>query len=124
MTIRKRIEHIVEFAASVNSMKWDNPLRDGQDKMLWQRIDALQVEIGGGLVPGRHLRWNVADGYAHYLVVKVNKRDVELVHLDYMDGYWFQGCWQDDDGRVYCARPVAEQAYRWHSGLKKIFEKS
>jgi len=83
MTIRKRIEHITEFAAAVNAMKWDNPLRDGQDKMLWQRIDALQVEIGGGLVPGRHLRWNVADGYAHYLVVKVNKRDVELVHLDY-----------------------------------------
>jgi len=111
MTIRKRIEHIVEFASALSAMKWDNPLREDRDKMLWQMIDALQVEIGEGLVPGRHLRWPVADGYAHYIVVKANKRFVELVHLDYMDGYWFQGCWQEGD-KVYCSRPVAESAYR------------
>lgn len=119
MTIRKRINDLVELCNHYRARGFNGDWRS-RDESFWKQVEQLQTDIGDGLVPGRHLRWNVADGYAHYLVVKVNKRDVELVHLDYMDGYWFQGCWQEGD-KVYCPRPVAEQAHQWHTGLKKLF---
>lgn len=124
MTIRKRIQGLVTDCNKLKDIGFREDWRTPDDAF-WAKVEALQKELddfGVGLVPGRHLQWNVADGYAHYFVVKVNKRDVELVHLDYMDGYWFQGCWREGD-KVYCPRPVAELAYQWRAGLKKLFAK-
>ncbi len=40
-----------------------------------------------GLVPGRMVKYQVADGYAHYVVVSVSPQVSYLRHVPFLDGY-------------------------------------
>jgi len=43
---------------------------------------------GSGTAKGKEIRFQVADGYARYVVLSL--KPVQLIHLDVMDGYTFQ----------------------------------
>ncbi len=123
MTIRKRIEAIVEWASALDTLRYDNPLRADRERMLWQMIENLDKEAIESLSPGRHLKWNVADGYAHYIVVKVNKMFTELVYIPYMDNYQFSGVFVDERDRLMVPTQVALMNAERSIAFRELFSK-
>ena len=104
-----------QIAVSMPGVAWtDRPA----EKALWDAIEKLHKDAGPGLVPGRHLRFQVADGYAHYIVTKVGKRLISVEHLDYLDGYCSEAVY---DGKMM--RGVAEKQLGWDEALRKIFSR-
>jgi len=101
-------------------------LRDGKwreyDEQLWEKVEELQKFAGTGLKPGKHLKWNVADGYAHYIVLKVNKRFTEVAFIDYMDGYRFMGVFQDGN-KLLVPTQVARKMAEWQDRIEVLFKK-
>jgi len=92
------------------------------DEQLWECVENLQKIAGAGLKPGKHLKWCVADGYAHYIVLRVNKQITELVFIDYMDGYSFQGVFEDS-GKLFVPTAVARKAAQWQDATNRLFKK-
>jgi hypothetical protein len=82
--------------------------------LFWDRVNELDRNAIG--LVGKHIQFNVADGYAHYIIVKENKATVTVEHLDYCDGYHFTGVW---DGKL--PRGLAERQVKMATGLKEIF---
>lgn len=93
-----------------------------KDELLWNGILALDKEVGIGLVSGRHIKWGVADGYAHYFVVKVGKRLTELEHIPYGDNYAFAGTFVEN-GKIMVPTAVAQETLKWSDGLRELFSK-
>lgn len=61
-----------------------------------------------GLYVGRELKWQVADGFARYTVVKIGKQltQVELIRED--DCYTFDGVFVNSKGNTVVPTPVAK----------------
>lgn len=71
-------------------------------------------------VIGRLVRLGVADGYAYYIILKVNKRTVRLIHVPYGDAY--KSHIVDDNGEA--DRSEIEDIVDWHDTITAAFEKS
>jgi len=101
-------------------------LHDGKwreyDEQLWQLVETLQKIAGKGLKPGKHLKWNVCDGYAHYIVLKVNKRFTEVAFIDYMDGYSFPGVFQEGN-KLMVPTQVAQRMAEFEDRTAAFFKK-
>jgi hypothetical protein len=76
-----------------------------------------------GLVEGKTVRFGVADGYAHYMIVSFTKRTVKMVHLDICDGYRVATFGYDSKGYVIAPRSVVERTVRFDEGMRRLFEK-
>lgn len=92
---------------------------------LQKQIDAIDKafkqsnELPEGIYPGKLFRCQVADGYAVYQVLKVNKKTVQVV--------WRKDLtideWQDSvlgAGGTFPIVPI-EKLVRWEEALRKIF---
>ena len=88
-----------------------------------RELNALDKEVGNELAVGRSLSFGVADGSANYIVTKVRKNDVVVEHVPLMDGYTFQGVYQNAKGELCLPRPVAEQQCRMATMYSGMFAK-
>jgi hypothetical protein len=58
------------------------------ERAFWKQIDDAEAALPEGEIVGVHCKWNVADGYAHYVVTKASP--LTLAHVDVGDGYTVQ----------------------------------
>jgi len=125
MTLTNRIKMLVNLCGELNKLRYDDPQHKAWDKTFNAELTRLDNEVagmpGGELAPGRLLKFQVADGYALYIITKVGKRQTEVVHLDYMDGYTFQGVYQSAAGKLVLPTQVAIQSLGWSDALKRMF---
>jgi len=120
MTLKTQVEQIVNDANAHGRMpygeNWKIELASIEKKMT-----DLDDAAGAGLVPGRNIRFSVADGYAQYIVLKVLKTVVHVAHIALLDGYSFSGAYMDSAGNLCLPRQVAQHALQWEDGMKKLF---
>jgi hypothetical protein len=90
-----------------------------QDKLLqcWAKED----EKRPGLIEGKTVRFGVADGYAHYMIVSFTRSTVKLAWLDICDGYAVNTFRVDSKGFTIAPRQVIERTIRVEEGLAKLF---
>ena len=114
----ERIEALVKRCESfdVCSPDWRK-----LDDEINKEMDSIDNSVGSDLVPGRLLMWGVADGSAIYFVKKVGKRETVLIHLPYMDGYHFQGCYLNGKNELCVSTAVAERAGSFRATTKRMF---
>lgn len=116
--VKKEVKRIQAVVAQINGMQFDDPNYKNADNKLWEMIEALDAKAGPGLVPGRHIKFGVADGYAHYIITKVNKTTIDVEHLPYMDAYHFMGVYE---GKIMAG--IAARQLGWQDGMKELFSK-
>ena len=125
MTITTRINQLVNLCEKLNKLRYDDPNHAILDNTFNVEVRSLDNEAlrmpGGELAPGRLLKFQVADGYALYIITKVGKRQTEVIHLDYMDGYSFAGVYQSAKGELVIPTQVAIQNLGWTADLKRMF---
>ena len=93
-----------------------------QEDKIFAAIEALDKSAGTGLQVGRRIRFQVVDGYANYIVTKILKSVVQVVHLNLLDGYTFQGVYKAN-GKLVLSRKVAENQLGWEDKLNESFSK-
>lgn len=109
---------LLALTDKMNKMGYrDMEARKIADKEWDALINELDAAAGEGLV-NRHVRFSVADGYAHYIITKVNKTWCWVQHIDYSDGYRYVG---EIHGKI--DRRVVESAVNWADRMKAIFAK-
>ena len=88
------VEPIYDFAqrGSDNPNTLDNIMK--RQETIQDEIDSLAKDLG--TLMGRQIRFPMGDGYAYYIVTKVNKKTVEITWVKYCDA------WQDSRAG-YCA---------------------
>lgn len=119
--IKQRIQNLVQICENLG-YRYESPEWKANHKRLWEGVDQLDAEAGDALAPGRHIKWQVADGYAHYIVIKVGKRLTELAYLPYMDDYQFPGAWVQGN-KLMVPTPVAAQCAVNLNFWKTLFAK-
>lgn len=121
--MKKRIDEILALAEQLQAnFAWNDTYRANLQK-LHDMIASLDNDAGPGVQSGRELRFQVADGYANYIITKVGKRTVKVVHVPIMDAYTFCGVYSDGKGNLELPFAVAEQSVRSVELYKKIFAK-
>jgi hypothetical protein len=88
-----------------------------EERAIREQIKALSASAGKGLAPGKHLRWQVADGYAEYIVSSVGKTACKLAHIPLGDGYRFMGV--DRNGN--CLTSVVKAAVEGEELMVSLF---
>jgi len=115
--MKDKIQDLLQMCERNNNL----PFNRERYNAFWKSVGDLDKSVGDGLVPGRLVKWQVADGYACYIVVKVGKTLTQLQHLPEGDGYTFAGTFINSRGNVVVPTVVAQQAIQWHDGLRKLF---
>lgn len=115
-TIKKEVKKILMLCNQINRLRYDDPDRKNAENVFWQRIQDLN-DASKGLV-GKHVRFLVADGYAHYIVVKDGKSLVTVEHIPLDDAYEFGGVY---DGKIL--RGIVESQISWTEGMRAIMAK-
>ncbi len=105
---------------ALNGDWMNNPIKKREDA-LFEQLDKLDKEIGKGLKVGKYIKFQVADGYAHYLITRLNRETVEVIHLPLGDGYKFGGIGVDKKGNQVIFRTVAEANVRMNDFWKEKF---
>jgi len=113
--LKARIAKILELCAAFQSLKYGTPEKKAADKALWDAVNALDRDAGPGCQAGRLLKFGVADGYARYIISKVNSKTVKVVHLDYADGYHSPAV---RDGEAF--RDEIEDNLAWYDTLNQM----
>ena len=88
------------------------------ERVLEDEVNKMDKDAGKGLQIGRVLRFQVADGYAQYLIVEIKPRTVKALHLPLGDAY----------ANLYavtktgsCKRSIAEQNVNGADAWDRIF---
>src|SRR5258706_269957 len=96
-TLKQRIDEILVLCRAAHNAimaDYNSVEAKAADVKFWEAITALDKEAVSGLgpkdnrcVPGRLVKFAVADNYARYIILRVNKKTCKVVHLPYMDAY-------------------------------------
>lgn len=79
------------MTAELNAMGFeDMKAYHAKSDALYKLMAEVDEAAGDDLV-GKHIRFQVADGYAEYIITKENKTTVSVVHIPVGDGYEFPG---------------------------------
>jgi hypothetical protein len=92
-----------------------------KEEAIFNKLEELADKQPEAVVPGRTIRFSVADGYAHYVITKVGKRDVVVKHVDIGDGYRYSGAYLNSKNETVIPFPVVSKALGWELGMKKLF---
>lgn len=114
MNIKEEISKLELLIKNYQSQRWGTP----EHKVAMEKLEALIKELDAnadGLV-GKHISFQVADGYARYIIVKELKASVKVFHLDIDDGYRFLGVYDDK-----LPKGLAKQRVDGISKMKSIF---
>jgi len=127
--VKQRIEEILALCQTAMSMvgKFGSvEHRAAEDKFL-EALSALDKEAVEGLsrkdsrcVPGRTVKLGVNDGYAYYILLRVNSKTVKLVHVPFADAYKSHIVAADGEAD----RMVIEDSIEWQDTVIQAFEKS
>lgn len=119
MKIKTEIQEIVTEADLLQQSPYNDDYKKRMN-FLMNRFKMLDEKSSPGLNVGRQLKFNVADGYAYYIVTKVNKSVVEVVHVPLDDSYCFAGVCIEN-GKLVMLRGVAEQNVKMAEFFTKTF---
>jgi hypothetical protein len=123
-TIDKAIKQIVADAETHGKLSYGDGIKWREElTLLENRLATLDMANRPGLNPGRHIKFQVADGYANCIVTKVLKNIVHVVHVPILDGYHFNGIYQDERGHLCLPRPVAQRSIDWDEKMEILFKK-
>jgi hypothetical protein len=114
MNIKEEMEVIAKLESKLNSTEWNDPTHNEVEKEFWQAVNDLDAKADG--LVGKHIKFQVADGYAEYIIVKELKSQVKVYHLNVYDGYTFSGVW---DGKI--PKGLAHQCIARQDFMKKLF---
>lgn len=89
-----------------------------RDEEFFGKLEALDKKAGKGLAVGKHLRFQVADGYAYYVVTDIGPTCCKVEHLPVHDGYSSECIC---DGFVMTA--LAERNIARREGMEELFSK-
>jgi hypothetical protein len=115
LNIQAEVEKVKAQALVLSKMTFGPTYRSEDDKF-WELVEDLDSRAEG--LVGKHIKFGVADGYAHYIVVKAGKSMVTVEHLDYSDGYMFAGVYR---GKIQ--RGVVDQSLRFQDWKKSLMKK-
>jgi len=101
----------------------NNPLRLKEQELM-EKLRKFDESLGEGMKPGRHLQFQVGDGYAHYIIVQVNRETVQVVHIPYGDNYSFGGVGVDKKGNAIIFKNVVEANIRFNDFWRKKVKES
>lgn len=87
---------------------------DAQNKLM---DELRQLAKTNNTLLGRIIKFPYADGYAMYVVTKVNKKTVRIDWIDYMDGWVDQRCGE----QAMLDMDYAKQVIEGEDALRKIF---
>lgn len=90
--IHNRLKAIQALCQAFNklSSKFGTAEHKAADEAFWSVVQALDSEAklqGSGPQIGRLIKLPYADGYARYIITKVQAKVVKLEHLPYKEGY-------------------------------------
>ena len=118
--MKQQIKKVLELAQIHYSIMTFDDNWKRRDVALWKAVADLNALAGEGLAVGKHLKFCVADGYAHYIVTKVLKNVVHVEHLEYGDNYFASNTVYDDGKGHWCVPRViaqrcmtAERLFTW-----------
>jgi len=105
------------------SVEWGNDecvadwLQGAEDRMEQLRMISNSIE---GLAPGKLVKWPAADGYAWYVVTKVQKQTCTLRMVPYLDAWTSPVV--DRDGRALTSvvKEAVEREEAWEQYLKEV----
>jgi hypothetical protein len=122
MNVKQEIVEIVKEAEALSNLPYDETYRQ-RDTALGERILALDKASQPGLNPGRQLRFQVADGYAYYIIIKVLKRVVHVVHIPWGDNWHFNGAYLDERNNICIPYQVADRVAYYEERMSELFAK-
>jgi hypothetical protein len=106
------IEPVYTFGSKdPNSL--DNIMK--RQEVLQDEIDSLAKDLG--TLMGRQIKFPMGDGYAYYIITKVNKQTVEITWVKYCDA------WQDSRAgyQSLLDKAYAEQQVKGQDRLAELF---
>jgi hypothetical protein len=128
MNLKQRVEAVVKRAkaSKLGARSNGSNLSNVESWISEQReiateLDEINTLAGSSLAVGRSLKFQVADGYAVYLVTKVRKQEVVVAHVDVGDGYTFAGVYVNSKAELVIPRQVAQRSVEFDTFLKKMF---
>lgn len=121
--LKARVDEILRLANAADALvgRYGTPEHKAAEKAYHDAVTALDREAklsGAGCQPGRLLKFGVADGYARYVITRVNKKTCKVVHIPYMGGYKSPAVHDDE---VW--RDEAEDNIAWYDTLMAAAEK-
>jgi hypothetical protein len=120
--VQSILADLEKINAKIGRVPFKEYYKDEQE--IYNRVEKLSENAGPGLVPGKHLQFGVADGYAHYVVMSVRKRTVTVEHLPFADKYHFTGCYLDEKrNELVIPTQVAQGALRWEEWRRSLGRK-
>lgn len=84
-----------------------------------KKLHELEAKLGPGLQEGRLISFQVADGYAVYVITKVQKRVVKVHHVPLYDGYTSQAVYNNT-----LQFGQAQQLVDRQDALRELFKKN
>lgn len=124
----KLLAQIKDYITQMETLNYDNfpKIQDyfAKQEELMAQIQAWSDSVTGeGVQVCKMLNFGVADGHATYIISKVNKTTVEVIHVPFCDAYQFQGVYQDANGKLKLPYPVAAQQCRMAAFWSKAMDK-
>ena len=92
-----------------------------QETRLYKQLKEISVSVGTGLKVGKHVKFQVADGYANYIVTKILGSTVLVKHLPLGDSYTFLGVYETDDGNLALPTMVAKRQVERSEFMEEMF---
>lgn len=120
--VKPRVDAILALCRTANSFvgKFGSDEHRKADDAFWDACKALDNDSVLGLsdngdrcVPGRLLRFSAGEGYAYYIIEKVLKNHVKVIHLPYGDNY--KVSYVNRDGEA--DKMIVEDMIRWNDEL-------
>ena len=115
-----KIDIILSRCRNANRLRaeYGSEEQKAADSLFWRDINALNAEAGIGMLPGKHIRFSVGDGYAHYILKKIGRTTCWLVHIPYGDAY--RSNLVGGSGEINTDE--LEPRIEFEEGIKKLFE--
>lgn len=90
-------------------------------KSNWDILDRCDQEaVAAGTLVGRYISHPIADGRAHYQIIRENKRTVRIRVCRGLGDDWVLPAWGEESS---ISRAVAENFLRRKDGLRRLFNK-
>lgn len=122
MLIKARVSQLLKNvkACPVGSPGWIE-----RQNRLYKEMEAIgkiasdaALNIRQEVVFGRVLSFSVADGYANYIITRVDANEVVVSHVALGDAYCFIGVYLNRRGETVISRQVVERVLK----MERIFE--
>jgi len=117
INIKAQVKELQLMADNVTNMSYNDPEQKVEDEKFWMKLEELNKEaIATGQLVGRHVSFAVADGAAHYIVVKVGKVFTQVEQLPIYDNWHYNGVYQ---GKIQTG--IIKHRLNSDEAMKKLF---